>query len=221
MRFFSFIDGTVEGDDIVLVDDGYYNDHSYYGNACPNHWDASAPYSGGSPIACSSRINDTFDDETQEIGTYYNNRAATTGYTDSEELYKISRDTFCPLGWQLPYSGTGGDYYDKSKSWKYLLDAYSYGNNLTGAQKIRSYPLSYIMTGWYYWHTGALYGSGDGGYFLSITSERIPDYYSFRIYADSYSYNLSTYRSYGYILRCVSQFDILSSTARWKETLQT
>ena len=126
---------------------------TYYGNGCPGYSvDASS-------TPCSSRINATADGETQKIGTYYTFSAASSGSGSTVTTDNANTpDTFCPLGWQLPYSGTGGDYYNKSRSWAYLFNRYAIESNITGATVIRSYPLSYVNTGVYGGNTKKLYG---------------------------------------------------------------
>ena len=150
-----FIDGTVEGTDIYLLDNFGAHDHTYFGNGCPN-----STTEGGSTKACSTKLVQTMDGETQEIGSIYNFQAATSGSGSAlEEDNTNSPDTFCPLGWQLPYSGTGGDYYNQSRSWKYLLDSYGINTaTLANARKILSYPISHIASGYYGFALGRLYG---------------------------------------------------------------
>ena len=135
----------------------YLGDRTYYGNGCPNEWGTSGE--GGSDVPCESSLSTTFDGETQKIGTYYNNSAVTSGSGGSMTEKNIpAPDSFCPLGWQVPYGGTGGDYYDKSMSWKYLIDTtYHLPNNTIGATAIGSYPLSITTTGEFYWDRGMLY----------------------------------------------------------------
>ena len=121
-----------------------------------------------------------------------------------------SPDTFCPLGWQLPYSGTGGDYYDKSRSWNYLFTTYSIaftdgttpGGTTADATKIKSYPFSYVYSGYFHWVSGRLYQqSTNGGYWSSIAA------------SDTRAYGMYTWVSNirvpdgitkysGYMLRC-------------------
>ena len=149
------------------------NDHSYYGRGCKNGWGTSGE--GGSQTPCADsdaggRYVTTADGETQKNGTYFNFQAATGGAGGAMAADKTdSPDTFCPLGWQLPYSGTGGDYYDKSKSWKYLFNYYSLTDSQAGVTKLKSYPFSYVYSGSYYWHTGRLYRQSSNGFYWSST----------------------------------------------------
>ena len=141
-----------------MVDTDRYHNHTYYGNGCPNVWDTSIPNTyGGSNVACSTRIVKDGNNEDQKNGTYYNSQAATSGASAAITTDNTnSPDTFCPLGWQLPYGGTGGDYYDKSRSMYYLFGKYSYVS-ASSSPKIRTYPISYIPAGDYYWGKGLLY----------------------------------------------------------------
>ena len=184
----------MEGTDINTgnIDTNYNNDHSYFGNGCPNTWGTDG--NGGSTLACSTRLVQVPQNEIQEIGTYYNYQAATSGSgaatTTNESL---SPDSFCPLGWQMPYGGTGGDYYNRSKSLRYLLNLYSLaGYDVTIKENLHSYPFSHAPSGDYSWGLGRLYymqgvnmfGSviwwtqtvyGNNGYTLNNTGTTIKD----------------------------------------------
>ena len=153
----NFIDGTVEGTNVEQYKSvNYDEDHTYYGNGCTNA--EHTPGKDGSDVSCSTRIIQSFDQsEDQSIGVYYDYQAATaaTGRLATADNTN-SPDTFCPLGWQMPYSGTGGDYYDKSKSWAFLLNKYGYGPDASGFAGFASYPLSNIRSGSYYWYRGLL-----------------------------------------------------------------
>ena len=141
--FTNFIDGTVEGTIITTAEENTKNNSiTYIGNGC----------SGYSPTttSCSSDEQKTNDNETQKIGVYYNFQAATSGSgRDIDADNTDALDSFCPLGWQLPYAGTGGDYYNQSKSFTFLTDTYSIDNDSAGSRTIRSYPFSYIYSGAY------------------------------------------------------------------------
>ena len=121
-------------------------------------------------MACSTRITKTYDNEDQKNGTYYHYQAATSGMGSTVNAENaIIPDTFCPLGWQLPYGGTGGDYYNQSKSWRYLFTTYGYENDKAGRNGSQSYPLSYIKSGQTIWGQGALYRFGKSGRYWAAT----------------------------------------------------
>ena len=154
-------------------DNSMVNDHTYYGRGCPNGWGTDGK--GGSQTPCADsdaggRYVTTADGETQKNGTYYHFQAVTTGAGGTMSTNNTnSSDTFCPLGWKMPYSGTGGDYYDKSKSWNYLFNKYSIIDDETSATKVKSYPFSYVRSGGFYWVTGRLYDQNSAGYYWSPT----------------------------------------------------
>ena len=160
-----FIDGTVAGTDVSVYRDGNINhDHTYFGNSC------SIAERGGadsehkmSQTSCSTRIISTTQSgsDPQYIGVYYNYFAATTGSggTTLSTDNTNAPDSFCPLGWQLPYSGTGGDYYDKSKSWNYLNSAYP------STHRRKNYPISLIFSGHFNWDNGS---AGTGLFWLEV-----------------------------------------------------
>ena len=150
-------------------------DHTYIGNGCPGGSGTASP--------CSTRIIKDGNDEDQKNGTYYHFQAATAGSGGAIETDNANApDTFCPLGWQLPYSGTGGDYYDKSKSWRNLFNTYGITYDDGGAAqatKIRSYPFSYVLSGSFIWDSGLLFLFTEHALYWSssITS----DYTSYRL----------------------------------------
>ena len=161
----------------VYIDDNIDHDHTYFGNGCPNGWGTDGD--AGSTTPCSTRIVQSSDDENQKNGTYYTFQAATSGAGSAIVTHNaIVPDTFCPLGWQLPYGGTGGDYYNKSKSWIYLFNVYNISFNdgsIDDVYKLKSFPLSYINSGILNWNNGMLYylnkiSSGTGLYWSSTSS---------------------------------------------------
>ena len=160
----------------VYADSEVLHDHSYYGRGCKNSWGTGGE--GGSQTPCpdsnaGGRYITTADGETQKNGTYYNFQAATVGAGGAMATDKTdSPYTFCPLGWQMPYSGTGGDYDDKSKSWNHLFKSYGLhigDGTATDATKVKSYPFSYIYSGYYFWGTGRLYDQSNNGRYWSPT----------------------------------------------------
>ena len=195
----------------VYTDNNKIHDHTYIGNGCPNLWGDKG--AGGAITPCAdSRFNETIDHETQSIGAYYNYQAATSGSGGAIETDNSNAsDTFCPLGWQLPYGGTGGDYYNKSKSWQFLINQYG----IVANGEIEKYPISFIESGIYIWYNGKLY------------------FYSIRVDAwtttnlnGTLAYQLRNIiptqhedKTVGMSVRCVKIFDIFSSTARWKELM--
>ena len=117
------------------------HDHTYFGSGCAT--------TSGSDVPCGLFTATTFDNETQDIGTYYTFQAAATGSGGSTSKVDntVVPDTFCPLGWQMPYGGTGGDYYDKPKSFGYLFTTYS----MTSSSHVKfgSYPFSNNRSGYF------------------------------------------------------------------------
>ena len=189
----------------VYIDTSVVHDHTYIGNGCPNTWGTDGD--GGSKTPCNTRIVQSKDGEGQINGSYYSFRAVTSGSGGLSEDNKNTPDTFCPLGWQLPYSGTGGDYYDKSKSWNYLFTTYNItfdDGTEADRNKVSAYPFSYIYSGTYHWNTGLLYYQGSNGSYWAAT-----------VYNSTSSYRLRTggatrptaldNKTVGYTLRCVTR----------------
>ena len=175
------------------LDDNVTHEHTYFGN-------------GNGPGFEKSTVGDdyqtsTYDGETQKIGTYYNFQAATIGSGASlTNNGDQAPDSFCPIGWQLAIGGNQ----NTNKAFKALLSSYSIANNNTGSIAGRSYPLSYIYSGYYYWGSGKLSNLGGFGGWWSTTIKAEGSAYGLRIdeggiYADVY-YNMNV----GFPLRCVS-----------------
>ena len=188
------------------------HDKTYFGNGC-----ASVD---GSYESCSTRTVEQYQNvETQFVGVYYDFQAATSGsggsiITDNTN----SPDTFCPLGWQLPYSGTGGDYYNKSRSWEFLLAKYNNGENpLTNNPVIYYYPFDYALSGGFYWPDAKLYRQGTIGYYWSFSISEQNKSYALDVGGLYQYYQTTKNKNEGKTLRCVLIFSIHSSTARWKE----
>ena len=193
---------------LIITDNDSSHDHTYYGNGC-----SKAYGEGGSDKSCSTRITPTYDSENQKTGTYYNFQAATSGVGSTLSAENAnSDDTFCPLGWQLPYSGTGGAYYDKSKSWRYLLLQYSLvDHDAQSVIKIRSYPLSYNLPGYYYLGEGKLFNMGNDAIYLSKTNRSADSYRSLYF---GWGTNLDSQRAEGKTeataIRCNSRISTLN-----------
>ena len=186
------------------------NDHTYYGRGCKNDWGTNGEAGSQTPCADSDaggRYVTTADGETQKNGTYFNFQAATVGAGGAMATDKTdSSYTFCPLGWQLPYSGTGGDYDDKSKSWNHLFKSYDLhigDGTTTDATKIKSYPFSYVYSGHYHWTTGRLYYQGRNGYYWSSTVVSSTNAYVLVTWPSVVRPAYPDTKTFGNTLRCV------------------
>ena len=177
----------------VYADDAINHNHTYYGNGC------YGSQAEGVKTPCSTRLTDTADGETLENGTYYHFQAATAGTGAAIETDNTNTpDSFCPLGWQLPYGGSGGDYYDQSKSGKYLLVQYGAWDNTEGLKMLK-YPLSFVYAGGYNWEIGTLNSFGAGGYYITSTIHTWRSMY--RISTSSFRY-VTDPKYFGNPLRC-------------------
>ena len=194
------------GTDIAKTSEDKY-DITFFGGSCQN----------SSYKSCSIFNVNTSDGEPQLIGVYYDFQAAASGSgaaikTDNRN----SSDTFCPLGWQLPYSGTDGDYYDQSKSWEYLFSEYGYGNDSTGSTGIHSYPISNIYSGEINNSQGYLMFAGNRDSLWSITNRSSSGAYRLESTATIVNVKSPNGKIVGHTIRCVNNFSIPSSTARWQ-----
>ena len=193
----------------IYADQDPEHDNTYYGKGCKNSWGASG--SNGSITPCpdsdaGGRFVTTFDNETQKNGTYYHFQAVTSGSGAATTGANANApDTFCPLGWQLPYTGTGGAYYDKSRSWNYLFTTYGISYN-DGAEPdenmIRSYPFSYTFAGRFVWTTGRLYYQSNNGNYWSSTSIGIQTTYSLGTWSPAVRTTEQNMKAYGNNVRC-------------------
>ena len=203
----------IPADLTIYIDTDSVHDHAFFGNGCPSN----------SITPCSTRIVKTADNENQKNGTYYTFQAVTDGTGGALSTNNTnSQDTFCPLGWQLPYSGTGGDYYNKSKSWNYLFTTYSIGFNdgiTTDSTKIGSYPFSYVQSGVFNWGTGRLYYLNDHGNYWSSTIVYNAGAYDLDMWPSGIRTASTNGKTNGFVFRCAHRFSIPSSTARWKEPI--
>ena len=192
----------MEGTDLTpYQEDDPNKDLTYYGNGCS--------VDGGSKKPGSTRIIETYDNENQAMGTYYDYQAAASGSGGTNitaDNTNVS-DTFCPLGWQMPYAGTGGDYYDKSRSWSYLFSIYNYNNNQAGVEGILSYPLSNIQAGNIYWPTITLYDMTIMSRLWSTTNSADWGAYRLSVHLEGKNYLIGTGgKGNGHSVRC--DFDI-------------
>ena len=194
-------------------DSNVANDHTYYGRGCKNDYGTDG--NGGSQTPCTDsdaggRFVTTADNETQKNGTYYHFQAATSGTGASIKTDNANApDTFCPLGWQLPYSGTGGDYYNKSRSLIKLFTTYSISyapGTASDATKIKSYPFSYVYSGVFYWYTGRLYYQSNYGDYWSSTINATYNSYLFYTWSNSLKPEGVGSKAYGSAVRCVTRY---------------
>ena len=191
---------------VPYQDNNAEHDHTYYGNGCTGEAGDSA-----SSKSCTSHIVQTKDGETQSIGTYYGFQASTSGAgaTATDDNINIS-DTFCPLGWQLPYDGTGGDYYDKSKSWKYLIEtAYDIETNVlndSAVAKVASYPLSYAQSGMLNLGIARIYLLDDSGFYWSKTNNTSTAGYRLNLTLHNVRLSVSNIKVGLATVRCVTRY---------------
>ena len=193
----------MEGTDIEQIDTNVRHSHTYYGKGCP--------WSGGYNKSCDIEEVNTADDEPEEIGTFYNYAASSSDSAPDiiEKDNTLIPDTFCPLGWQLPYSGTGGDYYDQSRSWANLYTIYHIeADSAANSTAIQSYPFSYITSGYYSWVDGKLYSSGISGYYWSIIVNSGVGAYSMGAWSAGIRYAIPNSRYHGFMLRCILEISI-------------
>ena len=183
----------------VYIDSNKAHDHTFFGNGCEIQYKE-----GGSITPCSTRVVETQDGESQYQGVIFNFQAATSGSGSTiSENNSNAPDTFCPLGWQLPYSGRDGDYYNKSKSWGYFMS--SYGITSRGII-LNKYPISFALSGYFLWQNGKLYAQAISGTYHSDTAASGNNSYRLILGSDGYaSWNETNghMRTEGHAVRCI------------------
>ncbi len=128
------------------------------------------------------------DDNTQIVGTYLNWKTATAG-VGKTDTNSVPNDSICPAGWQLPINDSNGKSY-------YNLIIGSYNDGITAgeagsgktyyqtkngayiyamSQTLRQSPLSIPFSGFFHFHTGAVYYVASNGRFWSSTSFSAPN----------------------------------------------
>ncbi len=171
------------------------HEHTYFGNG-------NGPNANLTTVGTTYETT-TYDGETQKIGTYYNFQAATIGSGASlTNNGDQAPDSFCPIGWQLAIGGNQ----NTNKAFKALLSSYSIANNNTGSIAGRSYPLSYLLSGYYYWGSGKLNNLGSFGGWWSNTVEEGGLAYRLDIYEDEVYADVYNDMGLGFPLRCVSTY---------------
>ena len=200
----AYVSGNPTKSLVQYANNNINNDYSYYGMGCPNTWGTDGD--GGSDIPCTTRIVKDGNEEDQKNGTYYSFQAASSG-TGAEITADNTNipDTFCPLGWQMPYGGTSGDYYDKSKSWKYLYTLYSISYNTgnpASSATIRSYPFSYIFSGEMIGYTSRLFKQDREGSYWSPTVYDLNSSFRMHVWANGDRTDEANSKSGYYNIRC-------------------
>lgn len=176
---------TVAGDDTV--------DRSYRGNGS----EGTATVTTADTVATTG-----YPQETQGIGMYYSWGAAVAGQgTTATGSINVS---ICPKGWRLPSGGS----ITENGSFAYLMNIYGYKRETGGSASARSYPMSYVRAGDYYWGDGELHLQGTNGFWWASTNvETGYKAYSFGLGENSI---LPQYRElqkyYGINIRCLAEF---------------
>ena len=165
-------------------------DHSYRGNGSAGTTTATtfaSTYAGHSIVS-----------ETQHIGTYYDWAAAIADRTDYTTAGDSVSTSICPKGWTLPKGNTD------AKSFQTLANAYSLTNSQAGSEGLRSYPLSFVFSGNYYWGHGSLYYQSTGGHWWSSTVVSDTNSRSLYVYSSELRPQGNNNKLYGFGVRCVS-----------------
>ncbi|MBR2600631.1 hypothetical protein IKE07_00615, partial [Candidatus Saccharibacteria bacterium] len=96
---------------------------------------------------------------------------------------------------------------DKSKSWNHLFKSYGLhigDGTATDATKIKSYPFSYVYSGYYYWYTGRLYYQSNLGYYWSSTVVSSTRAYFLHTWSSDVRPASTDNKAGGFAVRCVT-----------------
>ncbi len=152
-------------------------------------------------------------DMTNHVGILYNWYAATAmsgtagmASQDSTETTD-AEDSICPKGWQLPTGGTSNKTNRNNLEYSFnnlLTTTYSVESSAAGSVKMRSTPLSFILSGYY--NSGSLVREGSFGFYWSssayTSSSSAYDMYFNTSYVYPQDYNN---KYYGFSVRCVAR----------------
>ncbi len=147
-------------------------------------------------------------------GNYYSWGAATANTATSltsDTSGELAAQSICPKGWKLPLSGDkNGSNNTISGSFKYLMDAYSIGNNTAGSTTLRSAPLYFVYSGFV--SSRSLSSDGYGGHYWSSIAINSTNAYHLNFNGSSVfpsSSGISPIgainRSYGLSVRCIAR----------------
>ncbi|MBR3233282.1 hypothetical protein IKG12_00245, partial [Candidatus Saccharibacteria bacterium] len=81
-----------------------------------------------------------------------------------------------------------------------------YNDDSTGSLGARSYPLSYVYSGYYYWATGRLYYQTLNGHYWSSSIVSSTTSYILLMYSTRLIKAYSNNKRFGFALRCVARY---------------
>ena len=132
---------------------------------------------------------------TNGIRTYYNWYAATGGTTNASTTSGNATGSVCPKGWTLP---------TKDNYVTLITTTYGITNSSAGSTRLRSAPLDFAYTG-YYFTSGSLSSETTSGYFWSRTVRDSSYAYGLYFNSSNVSPQGSGSRGYGRSLRCTAK----------------
>ena len=192
----------VENNSLAAIPRSYDNGSDWIDNSNPAADGASSLYkSSGTPTSPS-----------WYMGDWYNWYAATaeSGTWDmkTESVAGSATDSICPKGWQLPVNGAAND-----KSWgKLLTGTYKLADGTTainssanGSRALRSFPLSIVFSGYYYWVNGGLSSRGTYGYYWSSTPYALTRAHYLNFNSTGVNPQNGYNKTFGLAVRCVAR----------------
>ncbi len=153
--------------------------------------------------------NDDNSSQWYSYGNYYNWYSATAGQgTDEIDAGHVTTGDVCPVGWHLPYGGSGDNDNGKgniSGGFYYLNQKMDISSDVIGSNKLRSFPNNFVYSG--YWWRSSASGRGGSGYYWSSTAGNSGIYLAYYLGFTKNSTSAGPgnhTRPYGFAVRCVA-----------------
>ena len=162
---------------------------------------------------CTTTYDSSLMDATNHVGILYNWYAATAG-TGTADLVSASAtnttdatDSICPKGWQLPTGGTSNKTNGNSNLYSFynlLTTNYAVPASQDGSVTMRTAPLSFILSGYYY-NGGLNHESTIGDYWSSSAYTSNTQTYTMALYNNSVVPQNYSAKYGGRAIRCVAR----------------
>lgn len=155
-------------------------------------------YQGGTSMS-STPSGDGISYNWEKTGNYYNYSAATASTGTTTLVSADAPSSICPKGWRLPLA-------EGNKSFDNLL--VTIYKNKFSSSTIKGYPLNFVSPGWYDqgYNGGSVVHRGVRGIYRTSRAHDSSSDSAYELFIDggSIASKGSTYKGYGYSIRCVA-----------------
>jgi len=150
-------------------------------------------------LTVSQTINNSMNEGSTGSGYYYNYYTS-TGNNGSMAIDDDIDGSICAKGFKLPYNGTSST----NRSYTKLAYVYDVSSSATGVTKLKSYPLSFVGTG-FYWDNKPYASSSNPSHLWSSGSKTDNGYnFAWTNSGIVYLQNLNNSKDFGFSIRCVA-----------------